>query len=171
MKFFTWIFASCILCTSVDQRNIFLQLVRKILKPLLLIQFIPRHRSSDIPAVDSLDNFHYTQHSPFTKLHLHYAVQNIHVFSIKQHDRCLRQEICKRQRQPYYLYPPCSRYILWTPLLFLLETLGLATLPHSHYKFPSKWNKNDPIIIHYLETIKSALSAGGRADSLSRLPC
>ena len=38
----------------------------------------------------------------------------------------------------------------------------LATLPHSHYKFPSKWNKNDPIIIHYLETIKSALSAGGR---------
>ena len=74
MNFFTWIFASCILCTSVDQRNIFLQLVRKILKPLLLIQFIPRHRSSDIPAVDSLDNFHYTQHSPFTKLHLHYAV-------------------------------------------------------------------------------------------------
>ena len=34
--------------------------------------------------------------------------------------------------------------------------------PHPHYKFPSKWNKNDPIIIHYLETIKSALSAGGR---------
>ena len=39
---------------------------------------------------------------------------------------------------------------------------GSGHSPHSHYKFPSKWNKNDPIIIHYLETIKSALSAGGR---------
>ena len=48
----------------------------------------------------------------------------------------------------------CSSWRRWV--------CGLATLPHSHYKFPSKWNKNDPIIIHYLETIKSALSAGGR---------
>ena len=131
MEFFTWYFASLVFWRrQLDQRNIFLKLARKILKPLLLIQFIPRHRSSDIPAVDSLDNFHYTQHSPFTRT-ASIAVQNIHVFSIKQHDRCLRQEICKRQRQPYYLQPPCSRYILWTRCCSSWRrwVCGLATLP------------------------------------------
>ena len=128
MEFFTWIFASLVFWRrQLDQRNIFLKLARKILKPLLLIQFIPRHRSSDIPAVDSLDNFHYIQHSPY--LHsqncIYTMLYRIYTFFLSSNMTGVYGRKYVRDRDNPII---CSLHVHVT-FSGLLETLSLATLP------------------------------------------